>query len=172
MRCARNAWMIQTLAAGVHGICSATPKARSGPPDDRSSALSVRPRADGLAQGHAGTGRRATLRLSWGVNLRMYADRRSLAAESGWRVAVRPEDRESARRRQRGNSVRDAGYRLCGVGPGDHGFFIMGRPGTYKGGGETDPNMAAVRRRVLNATKAAGVKFLNACNEKNGRSSR
>ena len=27
--------------------------------------------------------------------------------------------------------------------------------------------MAAVRRRVLNATKAAGVKFLNACNEKN-----
>ncbi len=43
----------------------------------------------------------------------------------------------------------------------------MGRPGTYKGGGEADPNMAAVRRRVLNATKAAGVKFLNACNEKN-----
>jgi hypothetical protein len=25
--------------------------------------------------------------------------------------------------------------------------------------------MAAVRRRVLNATKAAGVRFLNACNE-------
>ena len=43
----------------------------------------------------------------------------------------------------------------------------MGRPGTYKGGGEADPAMAAVRRRVLDATKAAGVKFLNACNEKN-----
>ena len=43
----------------------------------------------------------------------------------------------------------------------------MGRPGTYKGGGETSPQMAAVRRRVLDATKAAGVKFLNACNENN-----
>jgi hypothetical protein len=43
----------------------------------------------------------------------------------------------------------------------------MGRPGTYQGGGESAPEMAAVRRRVLNATKAAGVKFLNACNEKN-----
>jgi hypothetical protein len=43
----------------------------------------------------------------------------------------------------------------------------MGRPGTYKGGGEADPTMAAVRRRVLNASKAAGVKFLNSCNEKN-----
>jgi hypothetical protein len=32
-------------------------------------------------------------------------------------------------------------------------------------GGEASPEMAAVRRRVLNATKAAGVKFLNACNE-------
>jgi 4-hydroxy-2-oxoheptanedioate aldolase len=27
--------------------------------------------------------------------------------------------------------------------------------------------MMAVRQRVLNATKAAGVKFLNACNESN-----
>jgi hypothetical protein len=42
----------------------------------------------------------------------------------------------------------------------------MGRPGTYQGGGEEAENMAAVRRRVLNATKAAGIKFLNACNEK------
>ena len=42
-----------------------------------------------------------------------------------------------------------------------------GAPARIKGGGEADPQMAAVRRRVLNATKAAGVKFLNACNEKN-----
>ena len=43
----------------------------------------------------------------------------------------------------------------------------LGRPGTYTGGGEAAPQMAAVRRRVLNATKAAGVRFLNACNENN-----
>ena len=64
-------------------------------------------------------------------------------------------------------SVRVPGIAFAEWGPGDHGFYIMGRPGTYKGGGETAPEMAAVRRRVLNATKAAGVKFLNACNEKN-----
>src|SRR5262249_10329157 len=43
----------------------------------------------------------------------------------------------------------------------------MGRPGTYQGGGESAPEMAAVRRGVLNATQAAGGKFLNACNENN-----
>ena len=64
-------------------------------------------------------------------------------------------------------SVRVPGIAFAEWGPGDHGFFLMGRPGTYQGGGEAAENMAAVRRRVLNATKAAGVKFLNACNEKN-----
>ena len=44
-------------------------------------------------------------------------------------------------------------------------LYILGRPGTYTDGGEASPQMAAVRRRVLNATKAAGIKFLNACNE-------
>ena len=64
-------------------------------------------------------------------------------------------------------SVRVPGIAFAEWGPGDHGFFLMGRPGTYQGGGETSPQMAAVRQRVLNATKAAGVKFLNACNENN-----
>ena len=41
-------------------------------------------------------------------------------------------------------------------------------PGTSRhlsGRREASPQMAAVRRRVLNATKAAGIRFLNACNE-------
>jgi 4-hydroxy-2-oxoheptanedioate aldolase len=62
-------------------------------------------------------------------------------------------------------SVRVPGIAFAEWGPGDHGFYLLGRPGTYQGGGETAPQMAAVRRRVLEATKAAGVKFLNACNE-------
>ena len=41
------------------------------------------------------------------------------------------------------------------------------RANRSQGGGESSPQMSAVRRRVLNATKAAGVKFLNACNEEN-----
>jgi len=64
-------------------------------------------------------------------------------------------------------SVRVPGIAFAEWGPGDHGFYILGRPGIYKDGGEVSPQMAAVRRRVLNATKAAGVRFLNACNENN-----
>ena len=64
-----------------------------------------------------------------------------------------------------GSSVRVPGIAFAEWGPGDHGFYIMGRPGTYTGGGEAAPQMAAVRRRVLNATKAAGIRFLNACTE-------
>ena len=32
-------------------------------------------------------------------------------------------------------SVRVPGISFAEWGPGDHGFFILGRPGTYKGGG-------------------------------------
>ena len=40
-------------------------------------------------------------------------------------------------------------------------------PALTRAAAKRHPKMAAVRRRVLNATKAAGIKFLNACNEKN-----
>ena len=66
-------------------------------------------------------------------------------------------------------SVRVPGISFAEWGPGDHGFFILGRPGTYPAaqGGENSPIMQQVRSRVLAATKAAGVKFLNACSEAN-----
>jgi len=51
-------------------------------------------------------------------------------------------------------------------GPGDHGFYIMGAPGP-RGRGDNNEAMQQVRTRVLNATKAAGIKFLNSCNENN-----
>ena len=40
-------------------------------------------------------------------------------------------------------------------------------PAPIRAAAKRHPQMAAVRQRVLNATKAAGVKFLNACNENN-----
>ena len=140
----------------------------SGPSDDRGRALSVRAacrrfgarharqRLAGLRGDHVG-------RHAAGV----HAHRRAVADEPRWRTPLRPQNREpacSATSKPRCASLESRS--LSGV-PGDHGFYLLGRPGTYQGGGETAPQMAAVRRRVLEATKAAGVKFLNACNEQN-----
>ena len=36
-------------------------------------------------------------------------------------------------------SVRVPGIAFAEWGPGDHGFYLMGRPGTYQGGGEASP---------------------------------
>ncbi len=51
-------------------------------------------------------------------------------------------------------------------GPGDNGFYVVGAPG-QGGRGDSNPAMQQVRARVLAATKAAGIKFLNSCNENN-----
>jgi 4-hydroxy-2-oxoheptanedioate aldolase len=65
------------------------------------------------------------------------------------------------------SSVRVPGIAFAEWGPGDHGFYLMGAPVAGRGGAEYPANMLAVRRRVLDATKAAGIRFLNACNERN-----
>ena len=53
--------------------------------------------------------------------------------------------------------------------PADHGCSsCWAAAGTYQVGGEASPQMGGGSvARVLNATKAAGIKFLNACNEDN-----
>ena len=163
-----NAWVAQqALAAGVHGIllCHAeTPEAAAL--DGRILPLSVRSQSRGPGAGHPRQWL-AGLRIS---NLgrrppRVHEHSRCVADESGRRAHVRFEDRIRARP-PTSRVPPGAGHRLRGMGPWrSRLLYLMGRPGTYKGGGETSPPMAAVRRRVLEATKAAGVKFLNACNE-------
>src|SRR5690606_27012605 len=67
------------------------------------------------------------------------------------------------------STVRTPGLAFAEWGPGDNAFYLVGRPGAAG----TDiprsenPVMVAVRARVLAATKAAGIKFLNSCNEDN-----
>ena len=95
-----NAWMIQqALAAGVHGIllCNA-----ESPEAARLMIEAARypfaPRVEGLAQGTRGNGSQGYASTDVGRDAAgIHAHRRSLADEPGWRVAVRPEDRESAR---------------------------------------------------------------------------
>ncbi|HTG90268.1 MAG TPA: hypothetical protein VL914_08725 [Vicinamibacterales bacterium] len=164
-----NAWMIQqTLATGVHGIllCNA-----ESPEAARLMIEAARypfaPRVDGLAQGTRGNGSQGFASTIWGVTAQEYmriADPWPMNPDGEFIFGLKIENPRADANVE--TSVRVPGIAFAEWGPGDHGFFIMGRPGTYQGGGEQAENMAAVRRRVLNATKAAGVKFLNACNEK------
>src|SRR6187397_825019 len=164
-----NSWMIQqALATGVHGIllCNAeSPEAARLMIE--ASRYPFAPRVDGLAQGTRGNGSQAYASRMWGVGAEEYmriADPWPLNPDGEFIFGLKIENPRADANVE--TSVRVPGIAFAEWGPGDHGFFLMGRPGTYQGGGEQAENMAAVRRRVLDATKAAGVKFLNACNEK------
>ena len=165
-----NAWMIQqALAAGVHGIllCNA-----ESPEAARLMIEAARypfaPRVDGLAQGTRGNGSQGYAASMWGVTPQEYmriAEPWPMNPDGELLFGLKIENPRADANVE--TSVRVPGIAFAEWGPGDHGFYLLGRPGTYQGGGETAPQMAAVRRRVLEATKAAGVKFLNACNEQN-----
>lgn len=165
-----NTWMIQqALAAGVHGIllCNAeSPEAARLMIE--ASRYPFAPRVEGLAQGFRGNGSQAYASRMWGVSAEEYmriAEPWPLNPDGELLFGLKIENPRADANVE--TSVRVPGIAFAEWGPGDHGFYIMGRPGTYTGGGEASPAMAAVRRRVLNATKAAGIKFLNACNENN-----
>jgi 4-hydroxy-2-oxoheptanedioate aldolase len=165
-----NAWMIQqTLAAGVHGIllCNA-----ESPEAARLMIEAARypfaPHVEGLAQGTRGNGSQGYASGIWGVTAQEYmriADPWPMNPDGELLFGLKIENPRADANVE--SSVRVPGIAFAEWGPGDHGFFIMGRPGTYQGGGEASAQMAAVRRRVLDATKAAGIKFLNSCNESN-----
>ena len=165
-----NAWMIQqALAAGVHGIllCNA-----ESPEAARLMIEAARypfaPRVDGLAQGTRGNGSQGYAASMWGITPQEYmriAEPWPMNPDGELLFGLKIENPRADANVE--TSVRVPGIAFAEWGPGDHGFYLLGRPGTYQGGGETAPQMAAVRRRVLEATKAAGVKFLNSCTEQN-----
>ncbi len=163
-----NTWMIQqALAAGAHGIllCNAeSPEAARLMIE--ASRYPFAPRVEGLSQGFRGNGSQAYASRMWGVSAEEYmriAEPWPLNPDGELLFGLKIENPRADANVE--TSVRVPGIAFAEWGPGDHGFYIMGRPGTYTGGGEASPQMAAVRRRVLNATKAAGLRFLNACNE-------
>ncbi len=165
-----NGWMIQqALAAGVHGIllCNA-----ESPEAARLMIEAARypfaPRVDGLAQGTRGNGSQGYAAGIWGVTAQEYmrlADPWPMNPDGELLFGLKIENPRADANVEA--SVRVPGIAFAEWGPGDHGFYLLGRPGTYQVGGEAHPAMAAVRRRVLDATKAAGIRFLNSCNEAN-----
>jgi 4-hydroxy-2-oxoheptanedioate aldolase len=67
-------------------------------------------------------------------------------------------------------STKIPGIAFAEWGPTDMGFWLLGMPGggARGGGGQANqPVMQAARARVLAATKAAGIAFLNTCTDNN-----
>ncbi len=162
-----NAWMIQqTLAAGVHGIllCNAeSPEAARLMIE--ASRYPFAPRVDGLAQGTRGNGSQGYASRMWGVTAQEYlriAEPWPMNPDGELLFGLKIENPRADANVEA--SVRVPGISFAEWGPGDHGFFILGRPGTYKGGVGVEA-MQAVRSRVLAATKASKTMFLNSCSD-------
>ena len=129
-----NAWMIQqTLATGVHGIllCNA-----ESPEAARLMIEAARypfaPRVDGLAQGTRGNGSQGYASTVWGVTAQEYmriADPWPMNPDGELIFGLKIENPRADANVEA--SVRVPGIAFAEWGPGDHGFFIMGRPGTY-----------------------------------------
>jgi 4-hydroxy-2-oxoheptanedioate aldolase len=166
-----NAWMIQqTLAAGVHGIllCNAeSPEAAKIMIE--ASRYPFAPVVPGLNQGYRGNGSQSYASKMWGVTPAEYeklAEPWPLNPDGELIFGLKIENPRADANVE--SSVRVPGIAFAEWGPGDHGFYLVGAPQAGRGGrGDMAPNMVAVRRRVLDATKAAGIRFLNACNEAN-----
>jgi len=165
-----NAWMVQqALAAGVHGIllCNAeSPEAAKIMIE--ASRYPFAPVAPGLNQGFRGNGSQSYASKMWGVTPNEYlklAEPWPLNPDGELIFGVKIENPRADANVE--STVRVPGIAFAEWGPGDHGFYLVGGPGGAAGRGDLQPNMVAVRKRVLDATKAAGVKFLNACNEQN-----
>ena len=165
-----NAWMIQqALAAGAHGIllCNAeSPEAAKIMVE--ASRYPFAPVVPGLNQGFRGNGSQSYASKIWGLTPAEYLQRAEpwpLNPDGEIILGVKIENPRADANVE--STVRVPGIAFAEWGPGDHGFYLVGNPATAGGRGDQAPNMVAVRRRVLDATKAAGIKFLNACNEAN-----
>lgn len=163
-----NAWMIQqTLATGVHGIllCQAeSPEAVRLMIE--ASRYPFAPRVDGLSQGTRGNGSQGYASSVWGVTPAEYmriAEPWPLNPDGELIFGLKIENPRAVANVE--SSVRVPGVAFAEWGPGDNGFYIMGAPGA--GGRGDSAAMQQVRSRVLAATKAADIKFLNSCNENN-----
>ncbi len=165
-----NAWMIQqALAAGAHGIllCNAeSPEAAKIMVE--AARYPFAPVVPGLNQGFRGNGSQAYASKIWGLTPQEYLQRAEpwpLNPDGEIILGVKIENPRADANVE--STVRVPGIAFAEWGPGDHGFYLVGNPATAGGRGDMQPNMVAVRRRVLDATKAANIKFLNACNEAN-----
>jgi 4-hydroxy-2-oxoheptanedioate aldolase len=162
-----NYWMIhQVLAAGAHGILLCHTRV---PEAARLFVEAVRypfaPQAAGIAEGLRGSGSQGFAARVWGVTGDEYlrkADPWPLNPEGELLLGVKIEDKHALDNAERTTKV--PGIAFAEWGPGDMGFSLVGLPAPN----QTElPVMRAARERVFQATRAAGIFFLNVCNDDN-----
>lgn len=175
-----NSWVVQqVLAAGVHGIllCHArSPEAIRVMVE--ASRYPFAPKVPGLGEGMRGSGSQTFAAQIWGLSGSEYlrrADPWPLNKEGELMFGLKLEDSHALENAEK--NARVPGISFAEWGPGDMGFWLVGRP-EFVGGEEAafrrggpprpmPPVMQQARARVLAATKAAKIYFLNACNENN-----
>lgn len=165
-----NSWMIQqALATGVHGIllCNAE-SAEAARAMIEAARYPFAPVVSGLNQGYRGSGSQMYASKIWGVSPAEYlkiADPWPLNPDGELLFGVKIENPRADANVE--STVRVPGIAFAEWGPGDHAFYLLGPPAGSQMGRDyaKAPSMVQVRARVLAATKEAGIKFLNACNE-------
>jgi len=166
-----NIWMIQqALAAGIQGILLCQVES---PEAARILVEATRypfgPTAVGLNHGMRGSGSQGYASRIWGLSQDEYlrrADVWPLNPDGEIMLGVKLENPRSVLRAE--EITRVPGIAFAEWGPGDQAFYLIGRPQAGQGNqAETHPEMIRARARVLAATKAAKIYFLNSCSEAN-----
>ncbi len=164
-----NAWLVQqVLAAGVHGIllCHARdPEAARAMIE--ASRYPFAAEADGLDQGFRGAGSQGFAARIWGVSGNEYlrrADPWPLNPDGELFFGVKIEDSYALENAELTTQVPGLGF--AEWGPSDMQFWLYGipEPGVNA---QAQPEMAAARERIFQASRDAGLYFLNSCNDSN-----
>lgn len=184
-----NYWVIQqTLAAGVHGIllCHArSPEAVRVFVE--ASRYPFAEKAAGLGEGFRGAGSESYAAQIWGLSTTEYlrkADTWPLNKNGEIMLGLKIEDKYAVTTADRTTKV--PGIAFAEWGPTDMGFSLVGIPEGRGGGGrgaavqagrgayppgeapqDYPQVMLDARLKVLKATKAANIAFLNAANDQN-----
>ncbi|PKQ01190.1 MAG: hypothetical protein CVT74_00525 [Alphaproteobacteria bacterium HGW-Alphaproteobacteria-13] len=175
-----NAWVVQqVLASGVHGIllCQA-----ESPEAVRIFVEAARyPFAAGadVSQSHRGAGSQSFASEIWGVSPNEYlakADVWPLNPNGEVMLGIKIENPKAVAHAEELTKI--PGIAFAEWGPGDQSFYLLGIPKVERvvrdangspyyiaGSNDHEPAMVRTRARVLAATKAAGIRFLNACPE-------
>ena len=163
-----NYWVVQqVLAAGVHGVllCHArVPEAARVMVE--ASRYPFAPKVAGLDQGFRGSGSQGYAAQIWGIPANEYlrkADPWPLNKEGEILLGVKIEDSYALTNAEKTTKV--PGIAFAEWGPGDMGFWLVGLP-PAGGGDDFPPVMLQARARVLKATQAATIFFLNTCNDR------
>ncbi|MGH9658856.1 MAG: aldolase/citrate lyase family protein [Bryobacteraceae bacterium] len=172
-----NSWVVQqTLATGVHGIllCHAR-SAEAVKVFVESVRYAFAERVAGLGEGWRGSGSQGYAAQMWGIPANEYlkkADPWPLNKNGEILLGLKIEDKIALGNAEKTTKVPGVGF--AEWGPGDMGWSLVGlveRPDRPRGqSGERQPQqfppvMLQARARVLAATKAAKVFFLNAVTE-------